>query len=76
MKTTGGFGKSGAPDFTGCSKGRYWGCEVKANTDVTALQWQNLADIEKAGGHGFVVRINEEGESGLAEFAKFLGVEL
>lgn len=73
VTVTGGFGRSGAPDITGCSKGRYFGIEVKADTDVTALQQKNLNQISKAGGFAVVVRISSKGVvEGMQELEDFL----
>jgi hypothetical protein len=55
--TTAGYGASGAPDRVGSHRGRFFGVEVKADTNVTPLQKSNLARIERAGGRAFVVRI-------------------
>lgn len=73
MTVTGGFGRSGAPDITGCSKGRYFGLEVKADTDVTPLQEKNLQQIRQAGGFAIAVRISSKGVvEGMAELENFL----
>jgi len=73
MSVTGGYGKSGAPDITGCHKGQYFGIEVKADTEVTALQQQNLDMIKAAGGYPFVVRRRKDGtEEGFDELIAFL----
>lgn len=59
MPVTGGYGRSGAPDFLVCYKGRFIGIECKAgNNKPTALQEKNLREIEDAGGSSLV--INEE----------------
>ena len=56
---TGGYGSSGVPDIVGCYKGVFFGLECKAGKNKpTALQWKNIAEINKAGGIAFVV--NEE----------------
>lgn len=56
MPVTGGYGSSGVPDFVACYKGRFYGIECKAGgNQPTALQWKNLADIEKAGGIALVI---------------------
>tara|TARA_R110000868_G_C10921256_1_gene765715 strand:+ start:2082 stop:2396 length:315 start_codon:yes stop_codon:yes gene_type:complete len=56
---TGGFGNSGIPDIVGCYKGKFFGIECKAGKNTpTALQFQNLMKITRAGGISLVV--NEE----------------
>lgn len=73
---TAGYGVSGAADRVGCSKGTFFGVEVKADTPVTALQEKHLKQILEAGGRAFVVRITSKREvTGLAELARFLGVK-
>lgn len=62
MPVTGGFGRSGVPDFICCHKGRFFAVEAKADTELTALQKKNLADIAKAGGRPFVVILNSKNE--------------
>lgn len=69
---TGGYGRSGAPDFMGCIGGRMFGCEVKADSDLTELQKDNLRRIEASGGYGFVVRITGRDAYGLSQFIHFL----
>jgi hypothetical protein len=58
---TGGFGRSGAPDITGCHNGRYFGIEVKADTELTELQRDNLDRVREAGGFAMVLRKNSQG---------------
>lgn len=66
MPVTGGYGNSGVPDFIVCHKGRFIGVECKAGGNKpTALQWKNLADIEKAGGIPLV--LDEESVETLTE---------
>ncbi len=56
MPVTGGYGRSGAPDFLVCYKGRFIGIECKAgNNKPTALQEKNLREIEDAGGSSLVI---------------------
>jgi len=56
MTVTGGYGKSGAPDFLVCYRGRAIAVEAKAGKGTTtALQDQQLEKIEKAGGIAMVV---------------------
>lgn len=69
------YGSSGIPDIIGCKNGVFFGVEVKADTDVTALQQKNLDDIVSHGGKSFVVRIRLDGrEEGLNELKQFLEV--
>lgn len=64
---TGGYGRSGVPDVVACVKGRFVGIECKANGGkVTALQQQNLKDIELNGGASIVV--NEDNVDTLKEW--------
>jgi hypothetical protein len=59
MPMTGGYGSSGVPDFLVCHKGRFIGIECKANGGKpTALQLNNMKQIELAGGTAVV--INED----------------
>lgn len=56
MPLTGGYGKSGVPDFLVCHKGRFIGIEAKAGKGkTTALQDRELAAIVAAGGTSLVV---------------------
>jgi Holliday junction resolvase len=76
MSVTSGFGKSGAPDITGCFKGWYFGVEVKADTKVTRLQEHHLQLIRDAGGKAWVVRISSKGvEENLSNLKHFLRLE-
>ena len=57
MPASGGFGKSGVPDFIVCLKGRLIGIEAKApgkSGNTTPAQDQQLKEIEEAGGHSLV----------------------
>jgi Holliday junction resolvase len=59
MPATGGFGRSGVPDFIGCINGVFFGIECKAGKGIpTALQEREIRNIIKAGGYAWVV--NEE----------------
>lgn len=59
MPVTSGFGRSGAPDFLVCLKGRFIGIECKSGVKLpTALQLDNLERIESCGGLALV--INED----------------
>ena len=59
MPATGGYGSSGVPDFLVCHHGRFIGIECKANGGKpTALQLNNMKQIELAGGTAVV--INED----------------
>ena len=49
---TGGFGKSGVPDFVGCYRGRFFSIEVKREgKGPTKLQFMRMQEIKDA--HGF-----------------------
>lgn len=59
MPATGGFGRSGVPDFVGCLNGLFFAIECKAGKGKpTALQEREMKNIKKAGGEAWVV--NEE----------------
>ena len=65
MPATGGFGRSGVPDFIACCRGKFIGVECKAGSNQpTALQERELRRIIDAGGAAFVV--NEESIATLA----------
>ena len=56
MPVTGGYGRSGVPDFLICLRVRFYAIECKANGGkTTALQDKHLADIRGAGGVSLVV---------------------
>jgi hypothetical protein len=57
MPVTGGYGRSGIPDFIICYQGRFLAIETKDEpTDQpTALQIKELNKIDKAGGITYVV---------------------
>jgi Holliday junction resolvase len=56
MPATGGFGRSGIPDFVGCHKGVFFAIECKAGKGIpTALQERELKNIKRAGGQAWVV---------------------
>ena len=56
MPATGGFGRSGIPDFVGCHKGVFFAIECKAGKGTpTALQERELKNIKRAGGQAWVV---------------------
>lgn len=64
MPATGGYGKSGVPDFLICYQGRFIGIEAKAGPGkTTALQDANLDAIADNGGIALV--INETNIDGL-----------
>lgn len=54
---TGGYGKSGVPDYVGCCRhraGKMFAIEVKREGKApTALQWKRMEEIEAAGGKAF-----------------------
>jgi Holliday junction resolvase len=53
---TGGYGRSGIPDFVCCYKELFIALECKAGKNkTTALQDRELARIHSAGGRAFVV---------------------
>lgn len=53
---TGGYGRSGVPDFVGCANGRFFSVECKANGNKpTALQDREMRRIQESGGKPFVV---------------------
>lgn len=59
MPATGGYGRSGVPDFIGCARGKFFSIEAKAGkAKPTALQLREMERIKAAGGLAFV--INEE----------------
>lgn len=59
MPVTGGYGRSGVPDFIGCLNGAFFAIETKAGTGTTtALQDREIQRIKDAGGIALV--INEE----------------
>lgn len=59
MPATGGYGRSGVPDFIGCARGKFFAIETKAgNAKPTALQLREMERIKAAGGLAFV--INED----------------
>ena len=69
MPATGGYGRSGIPDFICCCNGQFMAIECKAGKgDLTALQTRELTRIDAAGGEAVVVR-----ESSIDNFIKFLG---
>jgi hypothetical protein len=69
MPATGGYGRSGIPDFICCYNGRFMAIECKAGKgDLTALQTRELTRIDAAGGEAVVVR-----ETSMDNFIKFLG---
>ena len=56
---TGGYGRSGIPDIVCCIKGRFVAMECKAGTNTpTALQQEEINNINRAGGYAFMVNEN------------------
>lgn len=56
MPATGGYGRSGIPDFLCCCKGKFIAIEAKTRgNSPTALQMRELTEIETAGGICYVV---------------------
>lgn len=61
MPSQGAFAKAGVPDFIGCLSGRMFAIETKSiysSHKVTALQAQQLQQIEEAGGIALVINEN------------------
>lgn len=59
MPATGGYGRSGVPDFICCVKGNFVAVETKAGkAKPTALQLREMEKIKDSGGLTFV--INED----------------
>lgn len=59
MPATGGYGRSGVPDFVGCLNRRFFGIECKAGgNEPTALQRRELMQIDAVGGAVFVAKEN------------------
>lgn len=53
---THGFGRSGVPDVICCANGKFLAIECKAGTNKpTALQEKEINDIQKSGGHAYVI---------------------
>jgi Holliday junction resolvase len=56
MPATGGYGRSGVPDFVGCFRGHFFGIECKAGSNKpTALQEREMTKINRSGGFSFLV---------------------
>ena len=56
MPATGGFGRSGIPDFVGCLNGVFFSVECKAGKGIpTALQEREMRNIKNAGGYAWVI---------------------
>ena len=56
MPVTGGYGRSGAPDFLCCINGQFVGFECKAAAGhATVLQLKAMQDIESCGGRAWLV---------------------
>ena len=56
MPATGGYGRSGVPDFVCCVKGYFLAIEAKAGSNApTPLQLREMDEIRKAGGVAIVV---------------------
>lgn len=59
MPATGGYGVSGASDFVGCYRGRFFSIEAKAGDNKpTALQLKFMVQVQQA--HGISIWVNEE----------------
>lgn len=71
MPATGGYGRSGVPDFIGCINGKFFAVETKAGKGTpTALQLREMERIKAAGGLTFV--INEDNIDDLEYLATLL----
>ena len=71
MPATGGYGRSGVPDFVGCARGKFFAVETKAGKGTpTALQLREMERIKAAGGLAFV--INEDNIDDLEYLATLL----
>jgi len=71
---TGGYGRSGVPDFIVCYRGRFIAIECKAGDNVpTALQDRELDRIRKMGGHALWV--NEKNVDDVHELLKLINGE-
>jgi Holliday junction resolvase len=69
MPATGGYGRSGVPDFVCCVKGRFVAIECKAGLNQpTVLQLREIDSIKNAG--GMAVVINEGSVRGLADLLR------
>jgi Holliday junction resolvase len=69
MPATGGYGRSGVPDFVCCGKGRFVAIECKAGLNQpTVLQLREIDSIKNAG--GMAVVINEGSVRGLADLLR------
>jgi hypothetical protein len=58
MPATGGYGRSGAPDFLTCIGGWFVAIEAKApgkRANTTAMQDQHIVEIHQAGGIAIIV---------------------
>lgn len=63
MPATGGYGRSGVPDFVGCARGRFFSIEAKAGkAKPTALQMREMAKIKAGGGLAFVINEDTVGD--------------
>lgn len=59
MPATGGYGRSGVPDFICCVRGKFLAIECKAgDARPTALQVREMDRITQAGGVSFVINEN------------------
>jgi Holliday junction resolvase len=71
MPATGGYGRSGVPDFVCCVNGTFVGIECKAGTNApTELQKREADAIKQAGGIAMVV--NEGAVRGLQDFLQLI----
>jgi Holliday junction resolvase len=69
MPATGGYGRSGVPDFIGCYKGAFFAIECKAGDNtMTPLQEREMRGIWQAGGMPMLVN-----ETNVQDIATLLG---
>lgn len=71
MPATGGYGRSGVPDFVCCVKGYFLAIEAKAGGNIpTALQMREIHGIREAG--GVALFVNETNLDSVALHIKWL----
>jgi hypothetical protein len=74
MPATGGYGRSGVPDFVCCIKGRFFAIETKAGDNKpTKLQEREIKRIQDCKGAAFV--INENNLEVLKEYLDSLVID-
>lgn len=66
MPPANGYGRAGIPDFIGCINGKLFAIETKFGSNKpTAMQYREIAGIDRAGGATWVVN-----ETNCTEWAK------